>query len=139
MKTLKERILAEISGGNDQALNNLLDLVQEQEDERLRANSCTIYNLANDLVDEIKENWQEISESKYPEDLIIQYIDGAIPIYNYELLQYAMNDLWLCCEDGIDLIPDNPSAFGIIRANIYRELSSKVYGKLSDKLEELEQ
>lgn len=58
-------------------------------------NKQDIYTLEQNLIEELNDNKEEILESKYPEDLIYEYADSWVPIYNYDLLKVAQSDLTL--------------------------------------------
>jgi hypothetical protein len=58
-------------------------------------NKQDIYTLEQNLIEELNDNKEEILESKYPEDLINEYADSWVPIYNYDLLKVAQSDLTL--------------------------------------------
>mgnify|MGYP003674477875 CR=1 FL=1 len=52
----------------------------------------TMHHLEIDLIDELKNNKKEILEHEYPSDLITEYVDGYIPIYNGDLIDVLSSD-----------------------------------------------
>ena len=83
----------------------------------------------------IKELEETLKESEYGEkdqygrdyldDIIHEIADNNIPIYTYDLLQYASNNFDLI--QPSDLQGDNPSVISIIQANIYEILTEELY------------
>ena len=51
-----------------------------------------MYQLEKNLIDELNDNKKEILEN---EDLLHEYVDSHIPVYNYDRLLLACDDLWL--------------------------------------------
>ena len=86
-----------------------------------------------ELKDRIKEEEIKIDEIEL-DDAISEIADNNIPIYTYDLLQYASNDF--------DLIQpslgqgDNPSVTSIIQANIYEILHTEMYEYINEQNEE---
>ena len=58
-------------------------------------NKQNIYTLEQNLIEELNDNKEEILESTYPEDLVNEYAESWIPVYNYDLLKVAQSDLTL--------------------------------------------
>ena len=92
----------------------------------------TMHQLEIDLIDELNNNKKEILERKYPSDVIHEYVDGWIPVYNYDLLRLACDDLWLGykTEEQEEMKAEN--SYDIIKWNIYEKLSEIAYKWLSD-------
>ena len=59
------------------------------------------------------------------DDLISEVADNNIPIYTYDLLQYASNNFDLI--EPNELCSDSPSVTQIIIANIYELLTEALY------------
>ena len=78
-----------------------------------------------ELEDCIKWN-EEHEEDQNIDDLIPEVADNNIPIYTYELLQYASNTLWLATEPN-ELCSENADAIKVIQANIYEALTEALY------------
>ena len=77
-----------------------------------------------DLQDRIKEEEIKIDEIEL-DDAISEVADNNIPIYTYDLLQYASNNFDLI--EPSELCSDNPSVISIIQANIYELLTEALY------------
>ena len=92
----------------------------------------TMHQLEKNLVDELNNNKKEILKHKYPSDLISEYADGYVPIYNYDLIEVLSMDHTLANVDDTGLLPQNPSVHDIIRMAIYERLINVAYTWLSD-------
>jgi len=79
----------------------------------------SMYQLEKNLVDELNDNKKEILEN---ENLLHEYVDSHVPVYNYDRLLLACDDLWLGypSESGASEGCDN--AYDIIAHNIYEKL-----------------
>ena len=78
----------------------------------------------DDLQDRLKD--EEVLLGAYDtDDLIAEIADNNIPIYTYDLLQYASNNFDLI--QPSDLQGDEPSVTSIIQANIYEILTEELY------------
>ena len=86
-----------------------------------------------DLQDRIQ--WcKEEKEDFEIDDLISEIADNNIPIYTYDLLQYATNNFNLI--EPSDLCSDSPSVRQIITANIYEVLIEALYEYINEQNEE---
>ena len=92
----------------------------------------TMHQLEIDLIDELNDNKKEILEHEYPSDLITEYADGYVPIYNGDLIDVLSSDHTLANVDDTGLLPQNPSVHDIIRTAIYEKLIIVAYTWLSD-------
>jgi len=95
----------------------------------------TIHQLEKDLIDELNDNKKEILEREYPSDLITEYADGWIPIYNGDLIEVLSSDHSLSNVNDTGLLPENPSVHDIIRTAIYERLIGVAYEWLNDNEE----
>ena len=89
-----------------------------------------------DLEERIK--WCEEEKEDYDtDDLIPEIADNNIPIYTYDLLQYASNnfDLIQEPENNIYVPGDNPDVIKIIQSNIYEILTEELYNYINEKEE----
>ena len=83
-----------------------------------------------ELEDRIK--WcRENEEQENSDDLIAEVSDNNIPIYTYELLQYASNNFDLLEQN--DMVDDQPDVVSIIQANIYELLMEDLYEYLNER------
>ena len=80
----------------------------------------------------IKENEEEDHYEKI-EDCIHEIADNNIPIYTYDLLQYASNNFYLIQENKMcdySTLPNNVVVY-TIQANIYEYLTEKLYNYIN--------
>jgi hypothetical protein len=82
----------------------------------------TMYQLEKDFQEELEDNKSEILKDKYPEDIIHEMADSNIPVYNYDRLQLACEDLWLGYPSETGFTQDCDNAYDIIAMNIYERL-----------------
>ena len=94
--------------------------------------TISMYQLEKNLIDELNDNKKEILEREYPSDLITEYADGWIPIYNSDLIETLSSDDSLSNVDDTGLLPENPSVHDIIRTAIYERLIGVAYEWLND-------
>ena len=65
------------------------------------------------------------------DDTISEIADNNIPIYTYDLLQYASNNFDLI--EPSDLVGDNPDVVKIIQCNIYEILTEELYNYINKR------
>ena len=87
-----------------------------------------------ELEDQIQWYEKEAPVEYDIDDLIAEVADNNIPIYTYELLQYASNNFDLI--EPNDLAGDNPDVVRIIQSNIYELLMEDLYEYLNERKEE---
>ena len=92
----------------------------------------TIYQLEKNLIDELNDNKKEILENEYPSDLITEYADSWIPVYNSDLIEALSDDHTLAYVDEQGLLPEEPSVHDIIRVAIYERLMAVAYKWLNE-------
>jgi hypothetical protein len=92
----------------------------------------TVHQLEKNLIDELNDNKKEILEHEYPSDLITEYADSWIPVYNSDLIEALSEDHTLAHVDDEGLLPENPSVHDIIRTAIYERLSAAAYEWLNE-------
>ena len=91
-----------------------------------------MHQLEKNLIEELNDNKKDILEHEYPSDLIHEYADGWIPIYNGDLIDVLGSDHALAEVDDYGLLPQNPSVHDIIRTAIYERLIGVAYEWLND-------
>ena len=94
------------------------------------------YYLA-DLVEDAVEEYETAVKEGYVdchEDTIHEIADGCVPIYNYDILQYAAHRNWLATVKS-DLCPDG-DAIKQIQTNIYEHLCEKLHEHIAEKEKE---
>ena len=81
---------------------------------------------------EDQNKWcRENEEQENSDDLIAEVSDNNIPIYTYDLLQYASNNFDLLEQN--DMVDDQPDVVSIIQANIYELLMEDLYEYLNER------
>ena len=96
-------------------------------------------DLEESAIEELEERlkWNKENEEEQDiDDLIPEIADNNIPIYTYDLLQYASNNFDLI--EPSELCSDNPSVINIIQANIYEILTEELYNYINEKEKENE-
>jgi len=91
-------------------------------------------DLIEGAIEELQDRiqWCEKEKEEYDQDdLISEIADNNIPIYTYDLLQYASNDFDLI--QPSELQGDNPSVTNIIQANIYEILQTEMYEYINEQ------
>ena len=97
----------------------------------------TMYQLEKDLIEELNNFKKEILEHRCPSDLITEYTDGYVPIYNSDLIDVLGSDHTLSQVDDYGLLPENPNVHDILRTAIYERLISVAYKWLSKNEKEV--
>ena len=82
----------------------------------------TMYQLEKDFLEELENCKSEILEGTYPEDSVHERADSWVPVYNFDRLQLACDDLWLGYPSEGGLTQDCDNAYDIIATNIYERL-----------------
>ena len=96
-------------------------------------------DLIERAIDELQDRLKEEEKGYEPDDIIAEVADNNIPIYTYDLLQYASNNFDLI--QPSDLQGEEPSVTSIIQANFYEILTAELYAYVStiqDKQKEKE-
>ena len=96
-----------------------------EKKERKYYTEDLIEGAIDELQDRLKEEEIEIKEGWETEDIVSEIADNNIPIYTYDLLQYASNNFALICPN--ELSGDNATVTSIIQANIYELLHTELY------------
>ena len=88
-------------------------------------------DLVKGAIEELEERLKEedikveFSGAYDTDDLITEVADNNIPIYTYDLLQYASNNFNLLVQS--DLTGDKPDVTQIISMNIFELLTDELY------------
>jgi hypothetical protein len=96
-------------------------------------------DLEENAIEELQDRIKWCEDNGVPsslDDLIPEVADNNIPIYTYDLLQYASNNFDLI--EPSELCSDDPSVINIIQANIYEILTEELYNYINEKEEENE-
>ena len=95
------------------------------EDKKTYYIEDLIIDACDELDDAIKWYKDEKDDSYYIDDVISEIADSNIPIYNNELIQYALYDCDL--REPNDLSGENPNVEQIIIGNIFEKLLNGLY------------
>ena len=98
---------------------SLIDSAIDELQDRLKEEATV------EIDDEIKIDETHIIDELDLDDIIAEIADNNIPIYTYDLLQYASNNFDLIYPN--ELAGDEPDVIKIIQANIYEILTEELY------------
>ena len=87
-------------------------------------------DLIERAIDELQDRLKEEEKGYEPDDIIAEVADNNIPIYTYDLLQYASNNFDLI--QPSDLQGEEPSVTSIIQANFYEILTAELYAYVAE-------
>ena len=96
--------------------------------------------MLNSAVEELKERLQD-SPNDDESDIISEIADSHTPIYYYDILQMAAENMFLALNEP-DIGPafdGSPTPINIIAANIYEAIEQELWDKLEDIKEEIEE
>ena len=94
-------------------------------------------DLKREAEEELEERikWcRENEEQENSDNLISEVADNNIPIYTYDLLQYASNNFDLIHNDFVGYNPTN--VISLIQSNIYELLTKHLYEYLTERKED---
>lgn len=87
----------------------------------------------------LEENWQQIENATYPEDVLTEWADGFVPIYNHEIIRDWQEmpsefvDNWqeygIGCDTGII------SLMALDLFAYYQATTEECYREISEQLE----
>jgi hypothetical protein len=95
----------------------------------------------NEIREEILDEWEQLENATYPEDIISEMADGAIPIYYNEIVaEWAempadYNDTW---QDGFS-VSGSTTIYNLMTAdlaNYYRDTYNQIYREILEEKEE---
>lgn len=88
----------------------------------------TIYELKENVRQEVQDRFQEIKESRYESDLIHELVDSHCPIYYKDILDCAIDDFSLATEKPeVYAFNGEETAINAIAGNIYQVLVQVAY------------
>mgnify|MGYP003148232497 CR=1 FL=1 len=76
-------------------------------------------------------DWGEDGDNYDEQDIIHEIADNAVPIYYWDIAQYAAWNTWLMTETP-DINP-NGDAYDQIRSNIYEAICEGLYEHITEK------
>lgn len=93
----------------------------------------TMYQLKKDLIEQLQVEKEQILSAEYPEDLLYEFVDGAVPIYYYQLLELAIDDTYIATNEPDLLAYDGkPTPINAIAGNVYEALRTEAYEWLEE-------
>ena len=82
-----------------------------------------LYDLEQEVISEVEERFQDEGFGKYESDVIHEIVDGSIPYYTADLLECALDNLWMATEEpevyGFD---GAHTAVNAVVGNLYKHL-----------------
>jgi hypothetical protein len=84
--------------------------------------------LVNDAIEELRE-WVIENSGEEVHDVITEITDSSVPVYNYAILQLALDNLHLALDEP-ELGPafdGSPTPINIIAANIYEYINQALW------------
>jgi hypothetical protein len=107
----------------------------------------------SDIKNDILENWDYLGETNYPEDLLSELAESALPVYYHRILSdwtempNEYTDSWkemvAIQQDGAVFMGDKQSIYNLMLMdlfNYYHDTYSEVYAEVrQDKEQELEE
>ena len=100
-------------------------------------NTYSLHDLEHRLKQDIDDQTTDIKANEYPDDYLHEIVDGFVPVYNADLLRYALDDLWLAVVQPEHMAFDGENtAVNAIAANIYdhlMECANEYWRKLTEE------
>lgn len=96
-----------------------------------------MYWTREEIKKELLENREQIEQSSYPEDLIAEYADGFVPIYNHEIIKdwtelpAELSDRWK--EYGYDTQKNEGGIIQLMQVDLcfyYLELAQEIWEEI---------
>ncbi len=86
--------------------------------------TLSMWQLEKDIRQEVRDEAQNLLDSRYPEDMIHEWADSHVPVYTTDLMELAASDIALATDEpevgpGFD---GSPTPVNIIVANVYERL-----------------
>lgn len=101
--------------------------------ERMRERYSYDYReIEADFLNELDERKEEIKESEYPTDTMLEIVDSHVPIYNFDLAICLANDLNLGYVDDTGLVEGCDDIFKAIHMSIYESLTIEGYNWMQE-------
>ena len=117
-----------LTEGTDTTMNHIVEKGWSQMSKK----TYELKDLIIDACDTLEHEWEEIEKGHYDlDDMIHEIADSGVPIYYYDICQYAAHNTWLMQE-----IPEtnpNGNAHDQIQANIYEAICEGLYEHIAEK------
>jgi hypothetical protein len=91
----------------------------------------------NQIKEEVRQNWSDFIDAKYPEDTVGEYADSAVPVYNNKVLEqwaelpYDWRDHWF------GALEKDASIIDRMQYDLFNYYSSQFYQAFQELSEEL--
>lgn len=106
-----------------------------------------MYFTYEEIKREIEQNWEQFQEARYPQDLLDEFADSAIPVYNHELIRdwqempSQFDNSWQ--EYGLPSTKvEEITIYGLMRIdlyNYYRDEFERAYREIYKNIEKEEE
>ena len=122
-----------LTEGTDTTMNHIVEKGWNQMSKKTYELKDLIIDACEELDEAIRLNKIEIDEDEIydTDDMIHEIADSGVPIYYYDIGQYAAHNSWLMTE-----IPDinpNGNAHDQIQANIYEAVCEGLHEHIAEK------
>ena len=91
-----------------------------------------------DIKKELTDNWEQFADNQYPDDLITDFADSAVPVYNNEVIQdwSEMPSEFDDSAQDFDIDPDATimTRMSLDLFNYYRHQYQKAYNELAETM-----
>lgn len=87
-----------------------------------------LQDIINDAIESLRDDY-DIADMTEPHDIIHEIADGAVPVYNYDLLSLAANNIALGTDEP-ELGPafdGTPTPTNIIAANVFKAVEAALW------------
>ena len=95
-------------------------------------NNVTLRSLSRTLIQDLDGDLEYITAADYPHDLMHEYAEQALPVWNHSLASCLAADPFLAEVEDPGLLGDNPDVWQILRISIYEQLLHVAYEWLSE-------
>ena len=102
----------------------------------MTATVTTLRTLTRDLIASLDADKDTIQTAAYPDDLIHEYVDSTIPVYNWELAECRADNPSLAYPDDEGLLPEKANVWQILMVSISEQLTHVAYEWLEDNFDE---
>lgn len=102
----------------------------------MTANVTTLRTLTRDLIARLDADLDTIQNADYPDDLMHEYVDSTVPVYNWELAECLADNPSLADVEDRGLLSENANVWQILRVSISEQLSYVAYEWLEENFDE---
>ena len=98
--------------------------------------TTTLRTLTRDLIAALDADKDTIQNADYPDDMLHEYVDSTIPVYNWELAECLADNPSLAYPDDECLLPEKANVWQILMVSISEQLSHVAYEWLEENFDE---